>query len=209
MSKHFLTTVDASNTCGFQVNRRSLLIAAGASAGCMLLPAGPAAARISERLDIRYVVIDCRHAASREFGRTLAAHGSLQLDVTDGLTRMWQETLAPLWRQPGSAIAGLTSSAVWTCLAEQARSQARRTAFKGRHVPEPQTGAMTHVIDAPLDALRMVKEIERKEHKWPHALAELISDYPPAAGVCNGEWRSSKAFPDLAMPNSLTSWIIA
>lgn len=191
-----------------RINRRSLLVGAGASAGFMFLGTGPAAASRSERFSIRYVVIDRRHAASLEFGRVLADYGSVQLDVTDGLTRMWQETLAPHWREPGGKIAGITSPPVWCCIAEQARSQARKTVFKGRHEPD-HTGAMVHVVTVPGEPTRTANEIARQQHRWPHALAELIGGCPPGTAVCSREWLSSNAFPDLAMPNSLTSWIIA
>lgn len=196
------------NDC-FKIDRRSFLALGASAAALTLIGLVPTPARAANRLDFRYVITDRRHPESLEFGQVLSVNGSVLLEVTDGLTKMWQEALVPLWREPGGAIAGLTSREVWICLAEQARSQARRSVLIGRHAFEPQSGAAAHVISAPRRALSTAATIERQKHMWPRALAKLISHCPSDARVCDDEWRSSASLPSTVTSRSLVSWIIA
>jgi hypothetical protein len=119
-----------------RISRRSLLIATGSAAALAAVAhpslfcasaAMPASAQEPRRFDIRYIVTDSRYPESQAYAKALAVPGSKTLDVTDGLTRLWQEHLQPMWQQGKGAIAGLTTRAVWQCLAEQARSHALRT----------------------------------------------------------------------------------
>lgn len=124
-----------------------MLVATGNLAALAMLGARPAlalsadapvAAQASEqfgtrRVDVRYVVTDRRLPQSLAFGQTHAANGSMRLEVTDGLTKLWQESLAPLWRERGGAVVGLTTREVWHCLAEQARSESHRTVVLQQH----------------------------------------------------------------------------
>ncbi|MBB5497608.1 hypothetical protein [Paraburkholderia sp. MM5384-R2] len=121
---------------GFRISRRSLLITTGnaaalAAVGHLSLFSAAAATSSSARepslSDIRYIVTDSRYAQSLAHAKALAAPDGKTLDVTDGLTRLWQVHLQPLWQQREGAVAGLTTRAVWQCLAEQARSHALRT----------------------------------------------------------------------------------
>lgn len=116
-----------------RISRRALL---GAGGGVAALAAVPAALRVAggargaarpAATGVRYVVTDRRHPPSLAFARGYVAQGSVPLDVVDGLTRMWQQSLLPLWRARGGAVAGLTTRSAWTCLAEQARSHGLRT----------------------------------------------------------------------------------
>lgn len=118
----------------FKISRRTLLGASGgivalvAVADPSLFVAAPAQpSRAVDVSDIRYIVTDRRHPQSLAFARAYVARGSQPLEVVDGLTRMWQQSLLPLWQQRAGAVAGLTTQAVWHCLAEQARSHALRT----------------------------------------------------------------------------------
>lgn len=132
-----------ANISDFRVGRRKLLTAVGsASALAMLgvLPAlfAPAREQVRKSLsasqfDIRYVVTDRRLPTSLAFAHEHAASSVARLEVTDGLTKLWQESLAPLWRERSGAVAGLTTREVWHCLAEQARSQSRRTVVLHQH----------------------------------------------------------------------------
>jgi len=120
-----------------RISRRRLLVAGGSTAaalavvgptplfaGTVACSAFPELANVS---DIRYIVIDRRYPESLAHAEALAGRGATTLDVADGLTRLWQEHLQPFWRHGEGAVAGLTTLAVWQCLAEQARSHALRT----------------------------------------------------------------------------------
>ncbi|WP_233808773.1 hypothetical protein [Paraburkholderia sp. HP33-1] len=119
-----------------RITRRSLLIATGSAAALAAVthpslfsvPAATSASAQGPSLfDIRYIVTDSRYPQTLAHARALAGQSGKTLDVTDGLTRLWQEHLQPLWQQGEGAVAGLTTRAVWQCLAEQARSHALRT----------------------------------------------------------------------------------
>ncbi|ADG18147.1 hypothetical protein BC1002_4152 [Paraburkholderia atlantica] len=119
-----------------RISRRSLLIATGSAAALAavahpsLFSASAATfASVQEPVpsDIRYFVTDRRYAESLAHAKAMAREGGKTLDVTEGLTRLWHEHLQPLWQQGEGAVAGLTTRAVWQCLAEQARSHALRT----------------------------------------------------------------------------------
>jgi len=118
----------------FRISRRALLGAGGGLATLAALGAvsrmtgnAPAGERMPDPSGIRYVVTDKRYAQSLAFARVHVARGSQMLELTDGLTRMWRQSLEPLWRHRGGAVAGLTTRATWQALAEQARSHALRT----------------------------------------------------------------------------------
>lgn len=131
----------------FRIGRRKMLVATGSATALAMLGVRPAlalsagapvAAQAGERFDaqqfdIRYVVTDRRLPQSLAFGQEHAANGGIRLEVTDGLTKLWQESLAPLWRERGGAVAGFTTREVWHCLAEQARSQSHRTVVLLQH----------------------------------------------------------------------------
>lgn len=118
----------------YKISRRSLLLGSGSVAALAALahPDLFAAAvsglhAMADLSGIRYIVTDKRHAQSLAFAQPYIAQGSQALEVTDGLTRVWQQSLEPLWQQRGGAVAGLTMRATWEILAEQARSHALRT----------------------------------------------------------------------------------
>jgi len=120
-----------------RISRRSLLLATGSIAALAavtpssLFAAAPSAppvpAKGTSPFDIRYIVTDQRYPQSLAHAKALAAQCCKTLDVSSGLTRLWQENLQPLWQQGEGAVAGLTTRAVWQCLAEQARSHALLT----------------------------------------------------------------------------------
>lgn len=131
----------------FSIGRRKMLFAtSGATVLAMLrMPLAlassadvPMSGKASEQLydqqfNLSYVVTDRRLPESVTFGQTHTSSGAVQLEVTDGLTKLWQEALVPLWRERGGAVAGLTTREVWHCLAEQARSQSHRTVMLQQH----------------------------------------------------------------------------
>ena len=126
--------VHAPAAPGARLRRRSLLTTLGASAvSCVLGEAGATALGAAStrgsvpqpgplRRNVRYVVTDRRFAQSLDHGRSLVAQGARRLEVTEGLTRLWQDALAPLWQsQDSGEVVGLTTFEVWQCLSEQAR----------------------------------------------------------------------------------------
>ncbi len=116
-----------------RISRRSLLIATGsitslAAVNQLLFSALTSTQGEEPRhLDIRYIVVDRRYPQSLAHAKVLAMQGGKTLEVSDGLTRLWQENLQPMWKQREGAVTGLTTRAVWQGLAEQARSHALRT----------------------------------------------------------------------------------
>jgi hypothetical protein len=125
------------NISNLRFGRRKLLVSTASAATLAMLGALPMLAKPSREIarkpfdasqfDVRFVVTDRRLSQSLAFAIEHAKTGSARLEVTNGLTRLWQESLVPLWREQGGAVAGLTTREVWHCLAEQARSQSRRT----------------------------------------------------------------------------------
>ena len=103
----------------FQLHRRTLLTLGGSAAALTILGLVPVRALATS--PVRFVVTDRRHPQSIAFARQWSTSAPLQ--VTDGLTRLWRETLLPHWQSdaPGT-VAGMTTREVWACLAEQARS---------------------------------------------------------------------------------------
>lgn len=126
-----------ANISNFRIGRRKLLVSNASAATLAMLGAIPALAMPARdiarkpfdpsQFQIRFLVTDRRLSQSLTFAIEHAEKGSARLEVTRGLTRLWQESLVPLWREQGGAVAGLTTREVWHCLAEQARSQSRRT----------------------------------------------------------------------------------
>lgn len=126
-----------ANISNFRIGRRKLLVSTGSAATLAMLGVLPALAMPAgeivrkpfdlRQFEVRFVVTDRRLPESLAFAIEHAKKGSARLEVTDGLTRLWQQSLVPLWREQGGAVVGLTTREVWHCLAEQARSQSRRT----------------------------------------------------------------------------------
>ena len=200
----------ARRSGGFEIDRRSLLAFGGSAAALSLMGfMGVGQARPATQRDFHYVITDRRHKESLEFGQAIVSNGASRLELTDGFTRMWQETLLPLWRAGAGAVVGLTSPEAWHCLAEQARSEARRSTLIGRHVFDSQTGEVSHRITAPREALSAAAMIEQRERTWPLAMAKLLSHCSSGARVCDGEWRSSSAFSQTTASRALVSWIIS
>lgn len=120
-----------------QISRRTLLLATGSIAALATVahpslfaaaPSAPSAPATGPGpFDIRYVVTDRRYPQCQAHAKALAAQCGRTLEVSEGLTRMWQDNLLPLWQQGEGAVAGVTTRAVWQCLAEQARSHALLT----------------------------------------------------------------------------------
>ena len=90
-----------------QISRRALLLATGsiaalaAVAPSSLFAAAPSVPSVpvtgASPFDIRYIVTDQRYPQSLAHAEALAAQCCQTLEVSEGLTRMWQDSLLPLW----------------------------------------------------------------------------------------------------------------
>lgn len=118
-----------------------------------------------------FVVTDNRFSPSIDFGQRLSSGGSERLEVTKGLTKLWSERLAPHWRAPTGAVAGLTSWAVWEGLSEQSYGQFRRARIIGTHEFDLATNASSHdlTIESRTDAI--LADPQLRGAKWPLAIA--------------------------------------
>jgi len=118
-----------------QMNRRGLLVMGASGVTVALAPSclmamtdeRPQTSRATVGYDVRYVITDQRFTESLAFAAAADHAETTRLEVTEGLTKLWQEHLVPLWQSGAGAVTGLTTRSVWECLAEQARSYAFRT----------------------------------------------------------------------------------
>lgn len=192
----------------WRFDRRSVLAMGGGLAALGVLGHARLQDPRSGKSHIHYVITDRRHGESLAFGQALARNGSIPLDVTGGLTSMWRETLLPLWKQTGGAIAGLTSLDVFICLREQARSEGRHSKLIGRHRIEESSASASHTVTAPQTAIAIAALSEINPAQWPAVMAQLVSICPSGPLICDAGWRGGAALPAKAQIRSLTSWII-
>lgn len=129
-----------------RMDRRSFLALGSAAATLTLAGRASAQFRATAPAAIRYVVTDRRINESLEFGETLCKQGSIRLEVTKGLTRLWTDSLLPLWRAEGGAVAGLTDPGVWNCISEQARSHMRKSTLIGRRAVDAASPATLSLV---------------------------------------------------------------
>lgn len=187
------------------MGRRHVLKLAGVS-GALTLGAGLiSGASMARSTPIAYVVTDQRLAHSMAFGESLMAQGATRLEVTQGLTDLWQKNLVPLWRKGGAAVAGLTSRAVWDCLHAQALGQFRKPRMIGRHSMEDTHGAVSHVLNTQLSPDQAQQALE-----GPYWSAHLGMVAPYCSGdisASDEKMIGAKQNP-LICASSLISWII-
>lgn len=189
------------------VTRRTVCsLGAGLSAAALL---GVSAVRGSEQADIRYVITDQRYMQSLEFGAILTDEGAKRLEVTEGLTRLWQEALVPLWREPGGMIAGLTQPGTWACVAEQARSCGRRTVLIGRHKFMEDQDTVEHALSASPHVLAGTPALEKSGKVWPRVMAQLAMQCPTNMRTSPNQRFRSSAVAAINPSVPLVSWVIA
>jgi hypothetical protein len=194
---------EAATAAGPMLTRRTAcLVGAGLSASALVglldLPGFP---------DIRYVLTDRRHVESLEFGTILVRGGSQRLEVTEGLTRLWREALAPLWRDPAGAVAGLTQLATWICVAEQARGCRRRPVLVGRRRLTVGGDRAEQAPFAPRAALACARALEERDAPWPLVMARLGAGRMADRGLVSDERCGGALAP--ATSATLVSWVIA
>lgn len=193
---------------GAEFDRRSVLALAGLGAAS-LSTAGTGTAVAQTRCAIRYVITDRRYEESLEFGEALAKQGAIRLELTLGLTSLWQEVLLPHWRGRTGAVAGMSASGAWLALSEQARSEARPSALVGRHAMGSQSAAATHVLTAPRSVLALGVALDGQLERWPSVMAGLARCCARAPRSAVVEWRSQAPVAGGPTRYSLLSWIIA
>jgi hypothetical protein len=160
------------------------------------------------RSDIRYVVSDRRHPESIAFAALLVEDGCIQLDVGDGLTRLWQTALQPLWRGQGGMVAGLTRDPAWLCLVEQARGCGRRPILTVRHASNSCEGGGAHAVTGPRASLDYAPALANCGKAWPNVMAHIAARCAPRPGEVMEQIRQPAATGTLP-DTSLVSWIIA
>lgn len=144
------------------------------------LPAGFSSGAQRASYDIRYVLTDARLAASIQFGASFQRRGVERLEITKGLTALWRHALVPLWRASGSAVAGLTTQNTWAGIAEQARSEGRRSVLRVRHAVFADGSAATHeACGSPPDVAGALA-LAAWPRAWPEMVAEMIMRCPRA-----------------------------
>lgn len=191
------------------VTRRDVCRMAVAASAATLITLSPAQATSAARAPLRFVVRDRRIPESMTFAASLARRGATILEVTDGLTALWQSRLGPLWHNGDGAVAGLTRAPVWECLAEMARGHGKRTAFAGRHGGDPASSGRSHRLVAPPEAIAGAPALQECGAAWPVIVAGLAHgcrapSRQPAAyrtgSSSQGAWTST---------DQLVSWVIA
>lgn len=186
------------------IDRRTVLFGTAAAA---LLPA-VAEAGSARPQTIRFVIADRRYSESVSFARVLTRQGATALDVAGGLTSLWQEKLAPHWRNAEGAVAGMTTRGVWDCLSEQAQTQFRKPRLIGRHSLDANRVVLTHRI-APPHVLPLDLAPHRiRGRDWPAEIAQLIERCAAADAPCGAEHRIGPARDGTESSQSLVSWII-
>jgi hypothetical protein len=194
---------------GPRIGRRSVLVLGGAATTAALAGLTPKLAQATEPGAIRYVVTDRRYEESLAFGEALVRQGATRLELTDGLTRLWQEVLSPHWRDGTGGVAGLTAMGAWHGLSEQARGQARRSALIGRHAIGPQSAGAEHIVTAPAPVLAATLAAAGLDQSWPRTMAAVMNRCSTAPRQCDAQWRNEAQFDAEARRYSLVSWIIA
>lgn len=202
--------VDQVSNAMSLTRRGACSLAAGLSVGAFAGIGGARAVIANAAApEIRYVVTDRRYSESLIFGATLMEFGAARLEVTDGLTRLWSEALAPLWQGKSGAVAGLTLSETWAGLAEQARSDGRRSVLIGHHVLFEGENRRAHNLTLTQASPGIVPALERSGDAWQQVMAKFAAHYSCGGHrIANARHRSA-AYVSAPVSLALTSWIIA
>lgn len=203
---------DGSIRCGSRqgltLDRRALLgagVALGAAAMVSPLLRGGTAAPSGP---LHIIITDGRFAESRRFAASLPANGAQVLDLRDGLTTIWLEHLAPLWRKSSGAVVGLTTRAVWDGLSQQAIGQFRKPRILGTHEIAGDGQPVGHSVDVPASSHAPLMDGAMAGTRWPERMAEAVT------GCLAGQRREFKtcrlgpAAGHLRARTRLVSWMI-
>lgn len=188
--------------------REACSLGLGLSAGA-LLGSAPARAMSAASTTVRYVITDSRHPESLVFGEFMCSHGAQRLEATDGLTRLWQQALLPLWQSGGGGVAGITLQGIYAAVAEQGRTWGRKPALIGHHTMVENGSDVAHLVRAPGAALKGARSLDRCGTAWPQMMACLVMQRPTVADRhdSNPAYRSP-ALAEAPATRSLVSWII-
>lgn len=193
---------------GMVLDRRTLL---GGTAALCVVASSAALPRFPASPDgpVRFVISDRRFQQSEEFAKYLEQYGAESLDVSGGLTALWQERLVPHWRDSRGMVAGLTTRAVWDGLSQQALGQFRKPRLVGQHRFAGSNGKAFHQLDLPAAPLRMLGSSSFDDDAWPVRMAQLVRQCARDGGADRGTCRIGRPPRDLHETNQLISWMIA
>lgn len=203
--------LDSAATSLKMDRRTACSLIAGSAATALPILGGRASATapFGEAMEIRYVLSDKRYLESLQFAEILTRHGAIALEVTDGMTSLWREALVPLWHGGSGAVAGLTRRETWTCVAEQARSHARKSIFAGRHMLSVDGRVAEHYLTGTPSMIADSTMLEKSGRTWPLVVADLamrgLAKGPLADRVIKGSATTEASVP----PAFLTSWVVA
>lgn len=121
------------------LNRRQLLLAGLAAPGA-LFAARPPATRASGASPatgcgagspaLRRVLVDRRHADSRDYGRQLEWQGVRAVEFDGDVSAVWRDVLAPAIFASGGALAGMTTPTALCCLERIAADRGLRVVWR-------------------------------------------------------------------------------
>lgn len=196
-----------THSSGLELDRRALLRGVAIASALAGMP-GAARAAVSGR-SIRYVVVDGRISESRSLAAALRSEGAHRLEVTSGLTTVWQDHLHPHWLSfQSGAVVGLTTRSVWDGLSQQAYGQFR----KGRIIAVHQIGVTSeqcqHRINASICGSIATSSLAAGSAQWPQAMAQMLARYSREGGNLGEPKHFGAAIPADDVRQQLVSWII-
>lgn len=191
------------------IDRRSLLRGTAALSACLATPATAASlAAAPASRPIRFVVIDSRIGASAEFGRQMSRFGAEALDVSEGLTALWQDRLVPHWHASEAIVAGLTTRSIWDGLSQQALGQFRKPRLLGDHRFDSATGGLHHALDLPASMRAEAHASLLDAAAWPAAMALLVRDCAASSQARRQSCDVRQQGRRIPSPDQLISWMV-
>ena len=188
-------------------NRREFLqTAAALSAAAPLAGRAAFAPGTGRQVALDAVVVDSRHAASREFGLRAARLGAALRAIEGDITDLWQKELLGRWQASPGAIAGLTERPALFLLERLAWDHGMRVVFEAEHVPAA-AGAAAHRVVRTADA-RLARDLDEAGSGWTRVLADALIAGDRAPARETGPTGAGLA-ARLGEPVMLHSWIIA
>lgn len=196
-----------THSSGLELDRRTLLRGVAIASALAGIP-GAARAAVSGS-SIRFIVVDGRISESQSLAAALRREGAHHLEVTSGLTAVWQDHLYPHWQSSqNGAVVGLTNRSVWDGLSQQAHGQFR----KGRIIAVHQLGVTSeqsqHRIEAPICASITTSSLAPGSAQWPQAVAQMLARYSREGGSLGEPRHFGVAIPADDVRQQLVSWII-
>lgn len=196
-----------AHMAGLSIDRRTMLQGAAVLSAAMATPA-LARAQNSGLSGIRFVITDRRFPESTAFGRQMEHFGAERLEVTGGITQLWQERLVPLWREQAGIVAGLTTRAVWDGLSQQALGQFRKPRLLGDHRIGNVGSAAQHKLTLPVEMPKSARAALLEAGAWPAAMAMFVRYCSDIRGTGQNICEVGTQEPGHVVQNQLVSWIV-